>query len=162
DARRRLRSRTGRPDGGAVRILQPLADPAAPLARRNPLAKLAAVFTVSVALVSTVDPGPSAVVLAAELAAVPLFGVRYARLARRARGVEAGRNPVVRGRLFASTMFALLVGAIRRGTRLATAMDARGFGCGARRTSARRSRFTAADAALVVGGLLLATAALLV
>ena len=54
------------------------------------------------------------------------------RLARRARGVDAGRNPLAHLRLFASTMFGLLVVAIRRGTRLATAMDARGFDSGAR------------------------------
>ncbi len=52
-------------------------------------------------------------------------------VARRARGVEAGRNPVARLRLFVSTAFTLLVGAIRRGTRLAVAMDARGFDSGA-------------------------------
>jgi energy-coupling factor transport system permease protein len=75
-------------------------------------------------------------------------------LARRARGVEAGRNPVARVRLFASTAFALLVAAIRRGTRLATAMDARGFDAGVPRTTARRQRFGPADAALVLGGAL--------
>ena len=63
-------------------------------------------------------------------------------LARRARGVDAGRNPVARLRLFASTAFALLVGAIRRGTRLAVAMDARGFDSGVPRDRrARRQHF---------------------
>lgn len=49
------------------------------------------------------------------------------RLARRARGVDAGRNPLVAVRLAAGAAFTLLVAAIRRGSRLAMAMDARGF-----------------------------------
>jgi energy-coupling factor transport system permease protein len=81
-------------------------------------------------------------------------------LARRARGVDAGRNPVARVRLFTSTMFALLVGAIRRGTRLATAMDARGFDSHLPRSVARPQRFTAADAALVAGALVVASVAI--
>src|SRR5207244_3854930 len=65
---------------------------------------------------------------------------RLLTLARRARGVDAGRNPLVKVRLFASLTFALLVGAIRRGTRLAVAMDARGFDSGATRTAVRVQR----------------------
>lgn len=61
------------------------------------------------------------------------------RLARRARGVDAGRNPVVAVRLQARAIFTLLVGAVRRGSRLATAMDARGFDSGIARTNARGS-----------------------
>lgn len=64
------------------------------------------------------------------------------RLARRARGVDAGRNPVTAIRLFAGAAFTLLVGAIRRGSRLALAMDARGFDAsagGGQRTNARGS-----------------------
>ncbi len=49
------------------------------------------------------------------------------RLARRARGIDAGRNPLTAVRLIAGAAFTLLVGAIRRGSRLALAMDARGF-----------------------------------
>ena len=52
-------------------------------------------------------------------------------------------------------MFALLVLAIRRGTVLATAMEARGFGAGRRRTWARPSRFGPADYAVAAGGLLI-------
>jgi energy-coupling factor transport system permease protein len=81
-------------------------------------------------------------------------------LARRARGVDAGRNPVARLRLFVSTAFALLVGALRRGTRLAVAMDARGFDSGVARSYARRQLFTRADAALLIGALALAAATL--
>jgi energy-coupling factor transport system permease protein len=84
---------------------------------------------------------------------VPLLGQEWQSLtlARRARGVDAGGNPVAALRLFASTAFALLVGAIRRGTRLAVAMDARGFDSHTPRTTARRQVFTAADWALVAG-----------
>jgi energy-coupling factor transport system permease protein len=243
-----------------VRLLEPLADPDAPLARRNPTAKLAASALLTFLLLVSVDPVTPAVAIALELALTPLFGIRYRALARRcwplllsavivfgftlvfttrrgggtllhagpyaltegslqaalglslrivaaalpglvvfattdptdladsliqqvrvpprfaigalaafrlvplladewelltlarrARGVDAGRNPIARLRLFASTTFALLVGAIRRGTRLATAMDARGFDSGVPRSVARRQRFTAADAAVIVG-----------
>jgi energy-coupling factor transport system permease protein len=78
---------------------------------------------------------------------IPLFGDewRSLRRARRARGVDAGHNPVVAIRLALGTLFALLVVAIRRGVRLAAAMDARGFGASAERSHARRSAFGRAD-----------------
>jgi energy-coupling factor transport system permease protein len=239
-----------------MRFGEPIADQSAPLARRNPVAKLAAVFALTFILLASVDPVAPAVALTISLVVVPLFGVRYGALlrrgwpllasaagvglvqlvfgtapdraaaalglalrvlavalpgvlvfatidatdladslvqqlrvpprfaigalaafrllpllgndwemltlARRARGVDAGRNPFAGARLFASTLFALLVGAIRRGTRLATAMDARGFDAGVPRTSVRRQRFTAADAGLVGGAVLVAMAALAV
>ena len=238
--------------------VEPVAAAGAPLARRNPVAKLAAALLFSVILIATLDPVAPAIAIAVELAVLPLFGIRYRVLARRAwpllagaggilvtlvlfaadrsgpvlveagpllvtqgvlvtalglvlrmlavalpgiivfattdptdladaliqnakaparfaigalaafrlvplmgrrwhaltrarraRGIEAGRNPIAALRLFASTAFALLVGAIRQGTRLATAMDARGFDAGIPRTSARESRFTPADAALL-------------
>lgn len=244
---------------------------AAPLARRNPVAKLAAALILSVALLATLDPVAPAVAIAVELAVVPLFGLRYRTvlrrmlplllsaagllvtlvifaaertgpvllavgpllvttgvlgtalglalrllavalpgvlvfattdptdladaliqnvkapprfaigalaafrlvpmltaewrlmaMARRARGVDAGRHPVRRLRLFASTGFGLLVLAIRRGTRLATAMDARGFDSDTPRTSARRQRFGVADVGLVVGATGLAALSLTV
>ncbi len=88
---------------------------------------------------------------------MPLLGDewRLLTLARRARGVDAGRNPLARLRLFGSLAFALLVGAIRRGTRLATAMDARGFDSGLPRTVARPQRFGPADGLLIVGAAVL-------
>jgi energy-coupling factor transport system permease protein len=247
----------------------PVADPAAPLARRNPVAKVGAALLFSMPLIATMDPFTPAVALAVELLVLPFFGVRpgaLARratplllaavgilitmvlfaadrggellvslgpvdvttgvlstagalilrifavalpgivvfattdptdladalvqnakaparfaigalaafrlvpllgdewrslsLARRARGVDAGRNPVARVRLFVSTAFALLVGALRRGVRLAVAMDARGFDAETPRTYARRQYFTAADTALLVLSLL--TAALII
>jgi energy-coupling factor transport system permease protein len=84
---------------------------------------------------------------------VPLLAADWEAMtfARRARGIDAGWSPVARLRLFAGTTFALLVGAIRRGTRLAAAMDARGFDSGLARTVARPQRFGAADAWLVAG-----------
>jgi energy-coupling factor transport system permease protein len=93
---------------------------------------------------------------------VPLLGQEWQMLslARRARGIDAGRNPVARVKLFVSTAFALLVGAIRRGTRLAVAMDARGFDAGTPRTYARRQIFGRADAALMIGATLVSAAAL--
>jgi energy-coupling factor transport system permease protein len=252
-----------------VRLLEPLAEPGAVLARRNPTAKLAASALLTFILLASVDPVTPAVAIALELAVLPLFGVRYRALARRgrpllasalgvfvfmlvftvhnggaallhagpltvttgslgaalglalrifavalpglvvfatidptdladsliqqlrvpprlaigaltalrlvplladewemltlarrARGVDAGRNPVAHVRLFASTTFALLVSAIRRGTRLATAMDARGFDSRGPRTVARPQRFTAADAVVIAGALLVAAAAI--
>ncbi|MGS2617612.1 energy-coupling factor transporter transmembrane component T family protein [Micromonospora sp. LZ34] len=251
--------------------LEPVAAPDAPLARRNPVAKLAAALVFSFIMIATLDPVAPAIAVAAELAVLPLFGVRYrvlarrawplllgavgilvtlvlfaaersgrvlveagpavvtsgvlltalglvlrmfavalpgvivfattdptdladaliqnakapARfaigalaafrlvpllgqewqmitLARRARGVDAGRNPLAKLRLFVSTAFALLVGAIRHGTRLAVAMDARGFDAGTPRTVARRQHFGPADALLVAGAAALAAAALTV
>jgi energy-coupling factor transport system permease protein len=249
--------------------LEPIADPAAPLARRNPVAKLGAALLFSLPLIATLDPLTPAIGLAIELAVLPLFGIRYRTLARRAwplalaaggilvaivlfaadrsgevlvalgpfdittgvlsgamglvlrvfaialpgiivfattdptdladalvqnakvparfaigalaafrllpllstewqalalarraRGIDAGRNPIARLRLFGSTAFALLVAALRRGGRLAVAMDARGFDSGLPRTYARRQVFTRADAALVVVAALLSSAAL--
>jgi energy-coupling factor transport system permease protein len=220
-----------------------LADQTAPLARRNPLAKLAAAALLGFSLLFSLDPLTPALALAVDLLAAPLFGVHLIRLARRcwplllsaagvavaqllltsagplaalglslrilavslpgvvvfattdptdladalvqnartparfaigalaafrlmpllgedwrllrqarrARGVDAGRNPVALARLAGSLAFGLLVGAIRRGIRLATAMDARGFDSGRPRTVARRRRFTRADTALVAG-----------
>jgi energy-coupling factor transport system permease protein len=93
---------------------------------------------------------------------VPLLGEEWhtLMLARRARGVDAGRNPLAALRLTGSVSFALLVGAIRRGTRLAAAMDARGFDSGAPRTFARQQHFGRADVALLTATALLAGGAL--
>jgi energy-coupling factor transport system permease protein len=93
---------------------------------------------------------------------LPLLGAEWQMLslARRARGIDAGRNPAAHLRLFVSTAFALLVGALRRGGRLATAMDARGFDAGVPRTYARRQIFRPADTALLLGAVALSAAAL--
>lgn len=249
-----------------MRFTPPVADPTAVLARRNPTAKLAAAMALTLLLVISLDPVTPAVVLVAELAVLPLFGLDYRRLARRiwpltvaaglsaasylffaersgavlatlgpitittgtidsavslflrlfavalpgimvfastdatdladslvqnakapprfvigalaavrllpllaadwemlrlarrARGVDAGRNPIAHVRLLASTTFGLLVVAIRRGTRLATAMDARGFASGAPRSFARQQRFGMADALLIAAAVALGCA----
>jgi energy-coupling factor transport system permease protein len=96
----------------------------------------------------------------AALRLVPLLGLDWQMLmmARRSRGV-AGGGPIARVRLAGQTLFALLVSAIRRGTRLATAMDARGFASGVERTRARTQRMHPADwVFLACVGLLLAGA----
>ena len=240
-----------------------------PLARRNPVAKLAAALVFTVPLLATVDPLTPAIALAVELAVLPLFGIGYGTLARRAwplavsalgivvtmvlfsasrtgtllvplgpfdittgvlltalglalrifafalpgvmvfattdptdladaliqnvkaparfaigalaafrlipllgqewqmltlarraRGIDAGRNPVARLRLFGSTAFALLVGALRRGGRLAVAMDARGFDSGLARTYARKQVFGGLDLLLVIAAAALSAGAL--
>jgi energy-coupling factor transport system permease protein len=93
---------------------------------------------------------------------LPLLSQEWQTLAmaRRARGVEAGRSPLAVLRLFAGQMLALLVGAIRRGTRMALAMEARGFGAMPCRTAARVHRVRGADWALIGGAALLAAAAI--
>jgi energy-coupling factor transport system permease protein len=235
-----------------VSVLEPLApDLDARLARRNPLAKVAAAFVVTLGLLVTLDPLTPAIVLAVELAVVPLTGVRLSTLARRtwplllgvagvavanllfaeggwrtavavslrllavslpgilalattdpldladalvqrakvparfaygalvslrllpvlaadwhttawarrARGLDAGRSPVRAARLFSSQVFALLVQAVRRGVRMAAAMDARGFDVRGPRTVARPQPMHAADWALIAGAAALVVAA---
>ena len=66
--------------------------------------------------------------------------------ARRARGV----GDASRIRSFLRGSFSLLVFALRRSGKLATTMEARGFGAQGRRTWARVSRLSAADAVLMV------------
>jgi len=96
---------------------------------------------------------PARFVLGA-LAGVRLIGLamddwRSIALARRARGV-GDRGAI---RRFFGQAFALLVLSIRRGSTLATAMEARGFGASPHRTWARESRWDGRD------GLLLGVAA---
>jgi energy-coupling factor transport system permease protein len=80
-------------------------------------------------------------------------------LARRARGVDAGRSPVAAVRLFAGRVLALLVSAIRRATRMAVAMEARGLGARRCRTSARRMAIRPGDWAWIAGAVVVAAAA---
>ncbi|MEY9213620.1 energy-coupling factor transporter transmembrane protein EcfT [Thermobifida halotolerans] len=102
---------------------------------------------------------PAMGVLAA-LRLVPLLADQWRTitLARRARGLEAGRSPAAALSIFFGRVFALLVRAIRTGTLLATAMDARAFGTGPR-SHARTSRWRVADSLLVVSSVLLLGAA---
>jgi energy-coupling factor transport system permease protein len=94
------------------------------------------------------------------LAALRLMGLltedwRAIELARRARGVAD------RGRLrrIVGQVFALLVLSIRRASKLATAMEARGFGAPGPRTWARPSRFGRIDwFVIALGGTVAAVA----
>ncbi|WP_394552328.1 energy-coupling factor transporter transmembrane component T family protein [Agromyces sp. MMS24-JH15] len=99
---------------------------------------------------------PSRFVLGA-LAGARLVGLfmddwRSMSLSRRARGI--GDHGAVRR--FATMAFALLVLAIRRGSKLATAMEARGFGSDHPRTWARPSPVGWPDAVLIVLAALIA------
>jgi energy-coupling factor transport system permease protein len=105
---------------------------------------------------------PARFVLGA-LAALRLVGLlrddwNALELARRARGVADRR----RVRRFAGLVFALFVLSIRRGSALATAMEARGFGGSGPRTWARPSRFGAREVLLILVGALIAAAAVAV
>ncbi|MDN4644320.1 energy-coupling factor transporter transmembrane component T family protein [Arthrobacter sp. PsM3] len=79
-------------------------------------------------------------------------------MARRARGVGSHGSPLQRLRATLGQSFGLLVQAVRRASRLAVTMEARGFG-GAQRTWARKSVFSGLDAWVFAGGLLIAAAA---
>lgn len=126
--------------------------------------RVLAIALPSVVLFLTVDPTdladglgqivrlPARFVLGA-LAGLRMVGLflddwRALELARRARGV-ADRGRI---RRFLGMAFALLVLSIRRGAKLATAMEARGFGAPGRRTWARESRFGAAEWLLLAVG----------
>ncbi|MFI5911310.1 energy-coupling factor transporter transmembrane component T family protein [Dactylosporangium sp. NPDC051541] len=117
---------------------------------------------------ATIDPTDLADSLVAHLRVSPRFAIgalaafrlaplladeyRLIRLARRARGTRAG---------IGSSLFGLLVAAIRRGIRLATAMEARGFDRGGARTVARETRFGWMDALVVALGITLAATVIL-
>lgn len=79
-------------------------------------------------------------------------------LARHARGVGHEGNPAARFGNFLGQAFGLMVQAIRRATRLAVAMEARGFGAGPR-TWARESTFSGIDVVVAVAGVLIAALA---
>lgn len=105
---------------------------------------------------------PARFVLGA-LAGLRLVGLlrqdwRYLGYARRARGV-ADQD---RLRRTAGQAFALLVFAVRRGSMLATAMEARGFGAYPTRTWARPSRFAGAEIAVIAAGSVIAVTAITV
>lgn len=105
---------------------------------------------------------PARFVLGA-LAGLRLVGLfisdwRAMELARRARGV-ADTGKVKR---FLGQAQALLVLAIRRGSKLATAMEGRGFGAPVERTWARPSRLHPIDGVFIAGGVLLGATAITV
>ena len=105
---------------------------------------------------------PARFVLGA-LAGLRLVGLlgqdwQYLGYARRARGVADH----ARVRRLAGQTFALLVFAVRRGSKLATAMEARGFGAYPTRTWARPSPFGAREFALIAAGFVIAGVAITV
>lgn len=107
-------------------------------------------------------PARFAVGALAALRLVPLLAVEWQTIgmARRARGIDAGRSPIAAVRLAAGQLLGLLVGAVRRATRMAHAMEARGFGSRPCRTSARESRMRSSDWAWIAGAAALAAAAI--
>ena len=132
----------------------------------------------SVVLIATTDPTdladglaqilrlPARFVLGG-LAGMRLVGLltddwRTLAMARRARGVADGRGPIAALRSLGARSFSLLVLAIRRGSRLATAMEAKGFGADTPRSWARESRLGRFDVLLVLGGAVIAAAAVAV
>ncbi|WP_203568960.1 energy-coupling factor transporter transmembrane component T family protein [Aestuariimicrobium ganziense] len=136
------------------------------------LVRVFALALPAIALMGSLDPTDLADALAqilklpARFVLGTLAGVRMVGLfvddwralgqARRARGLgDQGRL-----RRWASMAFGLLVQALRRGTSLATSMEARGFG-GNQRTWARSSRLTGADAIAMLVTLLLAAGAVM-
>jgi energy-coupling factor transport system permease protein len=136
--------------------------------------RLAAIAFSGVLAVATTDPTRLADSLVAQLHVSPRFAVgalaaarlipvmavewQVLSLARRARGV-AGTNPLASLRIFFGKLLALLIGAVRRATRLAAAMEARGFGSRPCRTAARQERVTRGDRLLLAGAALLGAAA---
>ncbi|MGU3503318.1 energy-coupling factor transporter transmembrane component T family protein [Mycobacterium sp. C31M] len=95
------------------------------------------------------------------LAGMRMVGVlrqdwEYLGHARRARGVADHR----RVRRTAGQAFALLVFAIRRGTKLATAMEARGFGAYPHRTWARPSTFGGREYGVILAAFAIVAAAI--
>jgi energy-coupling factor transport system permease protein len=140
--------------------------------------RLLTVAVVGVVTLATIEPTDLADALVQQLHLSPRFAVgalaalrllpifadewQIIRLARRARGVDAGRSPLAAVRIFFGELLTLLVSAIRRGTRLALAMEARGLGARSCRGVARPQRFRAADRLLILAAALLAIAAVAV
>jgi energy-coupling factor transport system permease protein len=100
----------------------------------------------------------------AALRLLPLMATEWQTIAmaRRARGVDAGRNPFVAVGLFGGQMLSLLVRAVRRGGRMALAMEARGFGAMPCRSVARIQQMRPADWGLLLGALALGLGAIVV
>lgn len=130
----------------AVRVLA-VALPGVPFVASTDPVRIADALTIHWHLPNRLAYGALAAV---RLAPLLVTEWRSIQLARRARGVDAGRSPIAVGRLFFGAAFALLVGAIRRASRLAVSMDARGFdSVTAARTNARGSVLRHRDYAYV-------------
>lgn len=137
--------------------------------------RLLAIALAGILATATSDPTDTADALIQQARVSPRFAIgvlaalrllpRLARdsqvigMARRARGIDAGRSPVSAVRLVGSRLMGLLVGAIRSGSRMALAMEARGFGAMPCRSVARPQRMRPADWGWIGGALLLAAGA---
>ena len=124
-------------------------------------ARLVAIALTGILAIATSDPTALADGLVQQLRVSPRFAIgalaalrlvprlalewQTIALARRARGIDAGRNPIAALRLFAGQLLGLLVAAIRLATRMAMAMEARGFGALPTRTVARPQRMRVGD-----------------
>lgn len=100
------------------------------------------------------------------LAAIRMLGLmrqdwHMLRLARRARGVADGGGPFAALARLGNQAMALLTIAVRRGSLLATAMEARAFDAPMTRTWAREARFTTQDGWFVFGAALIAAIAVM-
>lgn len=106
-------------------------------------------------------PARSAYAVLAGLRLLPLLADEWSVLGRasRARGLGGAGLPA-RARQFVSMTFRLLVGALRRGGRLAVALDARGLRSGAQRSVARALRWSGTDWLVVAGAAVALLAAL--
>jgi energy-coupling factor transport system permease protein len=127
--------------------------------------RLMAIASCGVLATVTTDPTALADSLVQQLRLSPRFAVgalaaarllpimatewQVLSLARRARGVTAGRSPIAAIGLFFGKLLAMLVGAVRRGTRLAVAMESRGFGSLPCRSVARPQRVERRDWMLI-------------
>jgi len=107
-------------------------------------------------------PPRAAVAALAAVRLVPSIAAEWQvlRLARRARGVSAGRSPLAAVRIGAGQLLGLLVSAIRRATRLATAMEARGFGARRCRSVARVVTMQRRDWLLLGAGIVVGASAI--
>lgn len=140
--------------------------------------RLVAIALAGILATATSDPTELADALIQQLRVSPRFAIgafaalrllpmlsadaHTVALARRARGIDAGRSPVALVRLFASRLMGLLVAAIRRAGRMALAMDARGLGARPCRSVARPQRMRGADWAWIGGAVALGTIAVTV
>jgi energy-coupling factor transport system permease protein len=140
--------------------------------------RLVAIALAGVVAFVTIDPTDLADALVQHLHASPRFAVgalaafrllpifatewETIGLARRARGIDDGDGFVHRAASLRDRSFTLLVAAIRRGVRLALAMDARGFATMTCRTIARPQPFTDRDRALLLAAVLMAGGAVVV
>jgi energy-coupling factor transport system permease protein len=167
-----LNALLGEPRGGVVAAIGPVVLRGGSLAAGLALGlRILGIAMAGVVALATIDPTDLADALMQQLHVSPRFAVgalaavrlmpalaeewQLLALARRARGLSAS-SPIAWLRLGLGRLMALLVGAIRRATRLALAMEARGLGSNPRRSVARPQHFGGRDwmllgAAIVCG-----------